>query len=157
MYEMFRWGRYRMYGILGTITLIGSLTGTLAWFVHYIATLANTPNQPQAISPIELAGVTATLGGLVLVGAFYKGRDERATDEEKERTESLKLAGKLTLLSSVCFIVTYFLLEYVRLITAPVLSPLDWFFVVTTDIAAIVAGLSLSIALSLLVTVIRFL
>jgi hypothetical protein len=151
------WDRYRWYCIPGIITLIGSFAGTIAWFGHYIATLANTPNQPQAISPIELAGVTATLGGLVLIGAFYKEKDEHANDEKKEHTKSLKLVGKLILFSSVCFMVTYFLLEYVRLNTSPVLSPLNWFFVITTDLAAIFAGFSLSFALSFLVTIIPFL
>jgi hypothetical protein len=156
MLDMFNWDRYRWYCIPGVITLIGSLAGTIAWFVHYIATLANTPNQVQAISPIELAGVTAALGGLVLIGAFYKEKDEHADNEKKERTKSLKRVGKLALFSSACFMVTYFLLEYVRIVTGP-LSPLDWFFVVITDFAAIFAGLSLSVALSLLVTIVRFL
>jgi hypothetical protein len=150
------WNRYKWYCVPGIITFMGSFAGTIAWFVHYIATLANTPNQPQAISPIELAGVTATLGGLVLIGAFYKEKDEHGSDERKKHTKNLKLVGKLTLFSSAYFVVTYFLLEYVRLIHTP-LSPLDWFFVVTTDFAAAFAGFSLSIALGLLVTIVRFL
>lgn len=152
---MFR-ARYGVYWILGIIAFIGSLAGTLAWFVHYIASLANTPGLTQTVSPIDLAAVTATIGGLILVGAFYKSRDERATEEDKEITDDLKLIGKLILLSSACFVITYFLLEYVSTIKSNSLTTLDWFFVITTDFAAIIAGASLSVALGFLVTIIRF-
>ena len=151
------WGKYKGYCILGFITLITSLMGTIAWFVNYIASLADLSSRQQATSPIGLAAVTASLGGLILVGAFYRGKDERATPEEREHTIDLKFVGKLILLSSVCFIITFFLVEYVRLITSPTLSPIEWFYIIVTDVVAVIAGLSISIALSLLVTIVRFL
>ena len=151
---MSMWAKYGYYCILGMIALIGSLLGTVAYIAHYVASLAN---REQVTSPIDLAGVTAALGGLILIGAFYKGKDWFATREEKERTKDLKLIGKLVLLSSACFIIAFFLIEYVRLITSPTLSPLDWFFVITADMAIVIAGVSISIALSLLVTLTRFL
>jgi hypothetical protein len=152
--DMFR-AKYGGYWILGIIAFLGLFAGTLAWYVHYIANLANTPNQVQVISPIDLAGVTATLGGLVLVGAFYKGKDA-SNDEEKQITDGLKLVGKIMLLSSVCFIITYFSLEYVRTITSKILTDWDWFYVIITDFAAIFAIISLSVALSFLVVITRF-
>lgn len=151
---MFR-ARYGLYWLLGIVTLVGSLAGTITWFVDYIVSLANTSNQSQVISPIELAAVTATLGGLVLVGAFYKGTNERATREEYEVTTDLKLIGKIILISAVCFIITYFLLGYVHTLDSP-FSPRDYFFLLTTDVAAAVAVLALSLALCFLVTVMRF-
>lgn len=151
------WAKYSGYCILGIITLITSLFGTVAWFVNYIASLADLANRQPVTSPITLAAVTAALGGLILVGAFYRGKNERATDEERKHTEDLKLIGKLIVLSSACFIITFFLIEYVRLITSPTLSCLEQFYVIITDIAAAVAVLSVSVALSLLVTIVRFL
>jgi hypothetical protein len=149
--------RYGLYWIPGIITLVGALAGTLAWFTHYITTLANTPNIVQAISPIDLAGVTATLGGLILVGAFYKERKDLATKEEKEVAIDLRTIGKIILVSSACFIATYFLLEYVQIMKSPPLSKSwFWFFIFTTDLAAIIAGVSLSVALSFLITIVRF-
>ena len=154
---MFRFRYGIFYWILGAIVCTVALFGMIEWFKHYILTLANTPNQIQAISPIELAGVTATLGGLVLVGAFYKGKDEQASTEDAKTTADLKFIGKLILCSSVCFIVTYFTLEYVRTITSTSLSYYDWFFIVITGATALSAGITLSVALGLLVTIIRFL
>ena len=93
------------------------------WFLHYLQTFQNLPHPqhlphlqatPIITSPIDLAGVTATLGGLVLIGAFYR---EHAPDEKKELTKDLKLIGKLILLSSACFIIAFFGTEYVRSIT----------------------------------------
>jgi hypothetical protein len=151
------WRKYNGYCILGFITLITSLFGTIAWFINYIASLANVANRQLATSPIELAAVTAALGGLILVGAFYRGKNERATPEEREHTEDLKLVGKLIVASSSCFIITFFLIEYVRIITSPTLSPIELFYVIVTDVAAAIAVLSISVALSLLVTIVRFL
>jgi hypothetical protein len=151
------WEKYSDYCILGIITLITSLFGTVAWFVSYIASLADVETQHPATSPLTLAAVTAALGGLILVGAFYRGKNEGATDVEKEHTKDLKVVGKLIVLSSACFIITFFLIEYVRLITSPTLSGLEQFYVIITDIAAGVAGLSISVALSMLVTILRFL
>jgi len=151
------WVKYNGYCILGIIALVTSLFGTIAWFINYIASLADLTGRQQATSPIELAAVTAALGGLILVGAFYRGKNERVTPEEREHTKDLKLIGKLIVLSSACFIIAFFLIEYVRVITSPTLSPIEWFYVIVTDVVAAIAGLTISIALSLLVTIIRFL
>jgi len=151
------WRKYNRYCILGFITLVTSLFGTIAWFINYIASLANVANHQQAISPIELAAVTAALGGLILIGAFYRGKNERTTPEEREHTGDLKLVGKLIVASSACFIIAFFLIEYVRIITSPTLSPIEWFYVIVTDVAAATACVTVSVALSILVTIVRFL
>jgi len=151
------WRKYNRYCILGIITLISSLVGTIAWFIHYIVSLANVANHQQATSPIELAAVTAALGGLILVGAFYRGKNEHATPKEKEHTGDLKLVGRLIVVSSACFIIAFFLIEYVRTITSPTLSSIQWLYVIGTDVAALIACLTVSVALSILVTIVRFL
>jgi len=152
---MFR-ARYGGYWILGIVTFIALFAGSIAWYVQYIANLANTPNQVQAVSPIELAGVTATLGGLVLIGAFYKGKNELENNEDREVTSALKLIGKIILISSACFIITYFSLEFVGKISTKTLTFWDWSFITITDIAAMIAILSLSVAISFLITITRF-
>jgi hypothetical protein len=154
MYALFNFNRYKLYCIAGIVTLVGSLAGTLAWFVRYIASLSNNPTQTQVISPIDLAAVTATLGGLILVGAFYKGKD--ANNTEKVLANDLKLVGKLVLFSSACFIIGYFLIVYVSMINDTTLTIRDWFFVIMTDFAMIFAGCSISFALGDLVTIIKF-
>jgi len=151
------WRKYNSYCILGFITLITSLFGTYTWFINYIVSLANVTNRQQTASPIELAAVTAALGGLILVGAFYRGKNERATPAEREHTKDLKLVGKLIIASSACFIIAFFLIEYVRIITSPTLSPLEWSYVIVTDVVAAIACIAVSVALSLLVTIVRFL
>jgi hypothetical protein len=139
--------------IFGLITFIGSLIGTLTWFIHYIAPLANTPTQLQAVSPIDLAVTTATLGGLVLIGAFYK--EGNISDKDQRNAALLKTVGKLILTSSVCFIITYFLVEYLSEIKE-VNNAWDWFIEIITDIIAFAAGITISVALSLLVAVLPF-
>ena len=166
-----RWARYGWYWFLGLIVFIGGIGGTFAWFFHYLASLANVPASVSSnmsaqqivttsISPIDLAGVTATLGGLVLVGAFYKSKSERVDENDASLTLDLKLVGKFILSSSVCFILTYFMLQYALTFTTSTkdqLPYLFWPFVIGTDVAAIAAGFLLSLALGFLVTIVRFL
>jgi hypothetical protein len=156
MFRLLSFNKYGIYCVAGIVTWFGSVAGTLAWFVHYIASLANNPSLQQVISPIDLAGVTATLGGLILIGAFYKEKGANGNEKERDLTEALKLVGKLILVSSVCFIIGYFLIEYVRLITTPTLSFVNWLFVIATDLVMIIAGFAVSFALSLLVTIVRY-
>ena len=155
------WGKYGGYCILGLITFILSAFGSIMWVYHYLQSFAILPNPQQVptpvISPIDLAAVTATLGGLVLVGAFYRGKDEGATDEQKELTKDLKLIGKLILLSSACFIIFFFAMEYVRSMNTLPLNLVQHLYADATAIAAVIAGVSTSIALSILVTIIKFL
>jgi hypothetical protein len=156
VFEMFRWDRYGiLYGLLGLVTLLCSAGGIWLWFTNYIATLTNTPNIVQTTSPIEVAGVTATLGGLILVGAFYRDKDGSMDNKQRKLNDTLKLAGKLLLVSSVCFIILYFLLEFVRTIDQTN-SIGEWIFVISTDVAVFVGGFALSFALSTLVTIIRY-
>jgi len=153
------WVKYGVYCIPGIITLVFSLSGYFAWFIRYIAPLPNAPSAQQCsiavVSPIALAGVTATLGGLVLIGAFYKGKNECATPSDSEHSNDLKLVGKSLLVASACFIIGFFLTEYVRLITSPVLSCLEQLYVIVTDVVISVAGLFTCFALSLLVTIVK--
>jgi hypothetical protein len=154
------WHRYGNYCYLGIITFVVSIIGAIIWFYHYLQSFGLLPNSQQTTtlitSPLELAAVTATLGGLVLVGAFYKGRDERATTEEMEHTKGLKLVGKLVLLSSACFIIAFFGTEYVRSINTD-LNLIQQIYIWATALAVVVAGISVSFALGILVTIIKFL
>ncbi len=138
------WRKYGGYCILGLVTLLTSLFGTTAWFINYIASLSKGPAGAVGTSPLELAGVTAALGGLILVGAFYRGKDDNATPIENEHTNDLRLVGKLILSASAVFIISFFLIEYVRLITSETLSWAEWFYVVVTDVAAGLACLMTS-------------
>jgi len=153
------WVKYGGYCILGIVTLTFSLVGYISWFIRYIASLPNAPSAQQSsllvLSPIDLAAVTATLGGLVLIGAFYKGKNECATPSDREHSNDLRFVGKSLLVASACFIIGFFLIEYVRLITSPVLSCSEQFYVIATDVVIAVAGLFTCFALSLLVTIIK--
>jgi hypothetical protein len=151
------WSKYDDYCYLGIITFILSGFGAIMWFLHYLQSFRNLPNPQQATplitSPIDLAAVTATLGGLVLIGAFYR---ERPTDEQKELTKDLKCIGKLILLSSACFIIAFFGTEYVRSIDTT-LNLMQTLYMWATAAAVAIAGLSVSVALSILVTIVKFL
>ena len=153
------WVKYRGLCILGIMTLTLSLFGYIAWFIHYIQSLVNAPGVQQSsllvISPISLAAVTGTLGGLVLIGAFYKGKNGFLTPSDREHSSDLKIVGKSLLIASACFIIGFFFIEYVRLITSPVLSWSELFYVIATDVVMMVAGLFTCFALSLLVTIVK--
>jgi hypothetical protein len=151
LFEM-RKSKYGAYCIAGWIALIGALFGSISWFIRYVSTLTKIPSQTQVISPIDIAGITATLGGLVLVGAFYEANQI----ERKEIAEALKRVGKEILVSSVCFIIIFFMLEYIRIINTPTLNPVQSIYVVAADFFAVFGILSLSIAMGNLITIIRF-
>ena len=143
------WKGYNfIFTILAAIVWLISFLGILAYVIHYIAYIASLdPSKIQSLpTPIDLAAVTATIGGLILIGAFYKNNTELG--------QNLKTIAKLLLCSSVFFIVSFFTIEYVRLITSPTLSIVEWFYVVSTDIAIAVAGLTIWVALGLLIRVI---
>ena len=94
--------KYGIYCVAGFLAFWGTLIGSLYWLFRYIGTLTSlttitTSSQianAQVISPIDIAGVTATLGGLLLVGAFGRNQ-EGATPDEKETTNCLKRIGNL--------------------------------------------------------------
>jgi hypothetical protein len=143
------WEGYNsIFTVLAVIVWLISFFGILAYVIHYIAYIASLdPSKIQSLpTPIDLAAVTATIGGLVLIGAFYKNNTELG--------QNLKTIAKLLLCSSVFFIVSFFTIEYVRLITSPTLSIVEWFYIVSTDIAIGIAGLTIWAALGLLVRVI---
>jgi hypothetical protein len=149
--------KYGNYCILGIITFILLVFGSILWCYHYLQGFAVLPNpqqiSPSATSPIDLAEVTATLGGLVLVGAFYR---ERATDK-KEQSNDLKLIGKLILLSSACFLIFFFGMEYVRSVKDSSLNIVQQLYIWATAATVANAAVSTSVALSVLVIIVRFL
>lgn len=153
------WAKYRFLCIAGLATMTLSLVGYIAWFIRYIQSLLSAPCPQQSsllvISPINLAAVTATLGGLVLIGAFYKGKNGFLTPSDRAHSSDLKIVGKSLLIASACFIIGFFFTEYVRLITSPVLSWPELFYVIATDVVMMVAGLLTCFGLSLLVTIVK--
>jgi hypothetical protein len=151
------WKNYGGYCVLGIIGLATAALGSIAWFINYIVSLADLATRKTATSPIELAAVTAALGGLILVGAFYRDKKDTTQDVDREHTSDLRIVGKFTVLSSACFIITFFLVEYARLITTPTLSAFDGFMIIIADVAAIIACLSISAATGLLITILKFL
>ena len=143
------WERYNFtFEIIAAIVWLISFFGILAYVIHYIEYIASLdPSKIQSLpTPIDLAAVTATIGGLILIGAFYKN--------DTKLGQNLKTIAKLLLCSSVFFIVSFFTLEYVRLITSTTLSIAEWFYIISTDIAIAIAGLTICVALGLLVRVI---
>jgi len=154
LFEMSKCSRYGGYCIAGWVAVIGALFGSLKWFIQYVSILTKIPSQTQVISPIEIAGITATLGGLVLVGAFYEANQN--LPEKKEITQALKRVGKTILFSSVCFIIIFFMLEYIRIINTETLNSVQWIYVIAADFFAVFGILSLSIAMGNLITIIRF-
>lgn len=154
LFEMRKGNKYGGYCIAGWIALIGALFGSISWFIRYVSTLTKLPSQTQVISPIDIAGITATLGGLVLVGAFYEAN--QISPENKEITQALKRVGKEILVSSVCFIIIFFMLEYIRIINTATLNPVQRIYVIAADFFAVFGILFLSIAMGNLITIIRF-
>ena len=120
-----------------------SLVGVIAYILDYIISLNN--HQSPIVSPIDLAGVSATLGGLILVGGFFK--------ENTDLGQKLKRSARLLLYSSVFFIISFFLLEAVFIIKPPTLSWTDWVFIGFTDFSIAIAGVFLCFALGRLVRV----
>jgi len=154
-----RQGIRKTYSIIleisAIIVWVLSFFGILAYVIHYIQYIASlNPSKIQSLpTPIDLAAVTAVIGGLILIGAFYKDKGD-VPKQEKQKAKHLKTIAKLLLCSSVFFIISFFTLEYVRLITSPTLSLAEWFFVISTDVAISVAGVTLTFALGYLVRVI---
>jgi hypothetical protein len=98
-------------------------------------------------------GQTATLGGLVLIGAFYK--ESQNDNQLLETTQALKRLGKLILFCSACFLISYFMVEYVALLKSS-LNFVQQFFVSTTAFFLAFGILSLSLAMGNLITIVRF-
>jgi hypothetical protein len=141
---------YGWYWIAGLITFVSVLIGSFCWLFQYITTLTSTPTVSQVASPIDIAEVTATLGGLLLVGAF-------SMEKEQEVTKDLKKIGKIILVTSASMIVSYFLMEYVRLMKNNSLTILEWIFVYVAAFFNVIGIICISCALSSLVTIVRFL
>ncbi len=150
------WQKYGWYCVPGYIIFIISAIGSLMWLYHYLQSLAIIPSEipvtASSISPIDLCVVTATLGGLVLIGAFYKENNLN----NHEIIHDLKTVGKLILLSSACFLIFFFGMEYVKSISDVSLNSAERIFVDITAFVAAIALLAISYALDILVTIIRF-
>ena len=150
------WRRYGYYCILGLITIFLSLFGSLMWLYHYLQSLALVPNPDKIVippvSPIELAATTATIGGLVLVGAFFR---EKATPDDIELNSNLKLVGKLILASSACYLIFFFAMEYVTAMNNSPLNAIQQVYIWATASAVVIASFCVSYALGVLVTIVR--
>ena len=150
------WHRYGAYCILGMITFLLSLFGSFMWLYHYLQSLTLLPNPNKVVippvSPIDLAATTATIGGLVLVGAFFR---EKATPGEMEQNNDLKLVGKLLLASSACFFIFFFAMEYVSSMNNSPLNVIQNIYVWATAFAVVIAAIGVSWALGILVTIVR--
>lgn len=117
--------------------------GIIVYFVRYMGSLVT---REPAHSPLELATIAAALGGLILLGAFYR--------ENKPLGPELKKIAKLFLGAAVSLTVLFFLFEMVASMQST-LGLGEWLVIVVTWAAMLVAGLSLGLALVLLIGVIR--
>lgn len=120
--------------------------GIVAYFLRYISALVTREPTP---SPLQLATVAAALGGLILIGAFYK--------EKSPIEPELKRIAKLFLGAAVSFIIVFLLLQAVSMIKSPTLGWAEWLLVVMTGISITAAGITLCLALIFLIRVIRHL
>ena len=132
-----------LFSLLEPLIYVLSGVGVLVYIIQYISSLAN--NTQPIVSPIELAGVIATLGGLILIGAFYK--DNTAFGQH------LKTSAKLLLGSSILYIITFFLLEEALFIKSPTPEWIITTFAVISDVVMIFAGITLVAALGRLVRI----
>lgn len=119
--------------------------GALAYTLHYILTLVPNSTIGATPSPIDLAGVSGTIGSLLLVGVFVRSGNPM----EKE----LKGIGKAFLGAAVGFTIAFLLIEWVRIDTSKTLNAWEWIMVVGSDLSIILAGVSLAVALVWLVKI----
>lgn len=138
--------------ILGVIVFLFSFVGVVAYFLKYMPSLRSL-DASKAIppSPIELAGISATIGGLILIGAFYK---ESKDGEDTGQGSLLKLTAKLFLGAAISFVIMFLSLEYLSILPAEEkLSFMNWVAVIVVDISMAIGGFTLSIGLSILAVI----
>lgn len=107
-------------GILGPLIL----AGVAAYFLRYFSSLKDGESVE---SPLTLAMVAVTLGGFVLLGAFYKERSERqdepqvqnAVSNEPVSGKELKRAAKFFLGAAICFVVTFLMVPALGMAKSP--------------------------------------
>jgi uncharacterized protein with PQ loop repeat len=128
--------------ILGFIVSFVIFFGTIFYLIHYVGNAANPAQYTLSDTPVGIAGVIATIGGLVLVGAFYKAENQ------------LKNVGKLLLTSASLFVISFFAMQYISLVKDTVLTGVDWFFIWSFDIAFLLDGISLAVGLGYLMAII---
>lgn len=141
-----------LYYIISAILYPTLGIGTLAYFILYIKSLVT---QVPVASPLDLAGVAGAIGGLILVGAFYK--EKGSSQEELAIGKKLKRIAKYFLEAAVSFTIAFLLLQAVSLINSETLSWGEWILVYLTSISMAVAGVALCLALTFLIRVIRYL
>lgn len=142
------WER-RLLNFLSGLLYVLIAVGVLAYFITYIKSLVT---HESVASPLNLAGIAATIGGLILVGAFYK--EKGGTNEELALGGELRRIAKFFLGAAVSLTIAFLLFEAVRLMNSPSLTWSDWLLIYVDAIAIAVAGGTLSFALARLARVI---
>lgn len=123
--------------------------GTVAYIYRYIFALIK---HEEIESPIQLAITAITLGGFILLGAFYR----RGLEYEQR----LKTIAKLFLLAAIFFIIVLLLLNISAMIQSPPENWLsqviiEWLLPVVVSISIIVASISFAVALVFLLNMLR--
>ena len=100
------------------------LAGVALYFLRYFSSLKNGESVE---SPLTLAMVAVTLGGFILLGAFYKERSERQDEPQVQKAVSneplsgkeLKRVAKLFLGAAICFVVTFLMVPALGMPKSP--------------------------------------
>lgn len=124
------------------------LIGVFAYIFNYFTSLIN---EKPATNPLDLAGIAGTIGGLILVSAFYQDKNIETTNARK-----LKTIAKLFLGSAVSFVVLFFLSELSSMMGTTTASLTVIIINVALATAIIAACLSMGMALALLIQVIKY-
>ncbi|MGD0168060.1 MAG: hypothetical protein ABSC51_12370 [Gaiellaceae bacterium] len=120
------------------------IVGIMLYFINYIKSIADKTSYP---SPLDLAILSATLGGFILIGAFY--------DKSKENIKTfLRRTGVYFLIASLTFCIEFFFLLVVGSITDNPLTLIDWVIISFTLIMMIPSSLSFTLGLTELVNII---
>lgn len=103
------WLTWMLKGFL----LLAVAVGGLSYVIHYISTLIPNPTTATP-SPLELAGTSGAIGGLLLVGAFAK--------QGNEFEAKLRRTGKFFLGAAAYLTICFLLLEWARVTNPPALN-----------------------------------
>ncbi len=134
------------------------VVGVVAYVYRYIGALVK--GNPVD-SPLQLASIAAALGMFILIGAFYREKSvegQKPLENGKLPLHSrLRRAAKLFLAAAASFTIVFLLLEAVVGVGDAELEFAHWILIGFTSLSIVIAGISFSMALASLVTVIRHL
>lgn len=135
-----------LYIIIASITYPLLLIGVFMYAYNYMVALIENK---ATSNPLELAGVAGTIGGLILLSAFYSDKNM-----ETQNGRKLKTIAKLLLVSSVSFVSLFLVLEILTKLDSTTLAGVIVIFF--TFGAILAASVSFAIALTMLISSIKY-